>query len=141
MHWTGWIFLILGVLTTGFGTVLFGIRLFALKRWTRVHGKVIDSCIAGTDAARSHSANVTIRWNVDGRDYSKTFDDWGSDEARASFEKIVERYPQGSAAPILYNPADPSRAYLLADNELYFLLVPAIVIFIGFVIAGIGISV
>ena len=140
MHWTSWIFRILGALTTGFGAVLLCIRLLALRRWTRVHGQVIDACVAGPDSSRSYSANVTILWNAGGRDYSKTFDDWASDEPRAYFEKIIERYPKGSTAPILYNPDDPSRAYLQPDNKLHFVLVPAIVIFLGLVIAGIGYS-
>ena len=141
MHRSGCTFLIVGVLTTGFGAVLFGIRLLALNRWTRVQGEVIDARIAGPDATRSYSANVTIGWTIGGLEYSNTFDDWGSDEDRASFERIIERYPKGSVAPILYNPADPSRAYLHADNKLHFLLLPAIVIFIGLVIAGIGYSI
>jgi hypothetical protein len=141
MHWTAWTFLILGILTTGFGATLLVIRLRALQRWTGAQGQVVDSTVAGPDETRSYSANVTVRWMVDGQQYSRKFDNWGSDESRASFEKIVERYPTGSAPRILYNPADPSRAYLVADNKLPFLLVPAIVIFIGLVIVAIGCSI
>jgi Protein of unknown function (DUF3592) len=141
MHWTGWMFLVLGTLTTAFGAVLFAIRLRAHRRWTPTVGEVIDSIVAGPDATRSYSAQVTIRWKVGGQEYSNTFDDWSSDDSPALFEKIVARYPKRSAATILYNPADPSKAYLEADNKLYFLLVPAIVIFLGLVIASIGYSV
>jgi hypothetical protein len=141
MRWTAWTFLILGILTTAFGAVLLVIRLRALQRWTHAQGEVIDSAVAGPDTTRSYSANITVRWMVDGQQYSKKFDNWGSDESHASFEKFVEHYPIGSAAPILCNPADPSRAYLDADNKLRFLLEPAIVIFVGLVIVAIGYSI
>jgi hypothetical protein len=141
MHWTAWTFLILGILTTGFGAALLILRLRALQHWTRTHGEVIDSTVSGPDSDRSYSANVTARWNVDGQQYSKKFDNWGSDESRAFFERIVERYPVGSAPRILYNPANPSHAYLDADNKLPFLLVPAVVIFVGLVIVAIGCSI
>jgi Protein of unknown function (DUF3592) len=141
MHWTGWMFFVLGTLTTAFGAVLFAIRLRAHQRWTRTEGEVIDSIVAGPDAARSYSAHITVRWNAGGQQYSKVFDDWGSDDSHALFEKIAAGYPKGSAAPVLYNPADPSNAYLEADNKLYFLLVPATVIFLGLLIAAIGLAV
>jgi hypothetical protein len=134
-------FFVLGTLTTAFGAVLFAIRLRAHQRWTRTVGEVIDSIVAGPDATRSYSAHITIRWNAGGQEYSKVFDNWGSDDSLASFEKIVARYPKGSVAPILYDPAAPSSAYLEADNKLYFLLLPATVIFLGLVIASIGLSV
>ena len=112
MHWIGWSFLLLGILTAACGAVLLAIRLRAHQRWTHTEGKVVDSIVAGPDATRSYSAHVTVRWKVGGQEYSKAFDNWGSDESRGSFEKIVALYPKGSAAPILYNPADPSRAHL-----------------------------
>jgi Protein of unknown function (DUF3592) len=135
-----WIFRILGILTAAFGAVLFAIRHRAHQRWTRTVGEVIDSIVAGPDATRSYSAHVTVRWNAGGQQYLKTFDNWGSDDSRASFDKIVAFHSQGSAAPIHYNPADPSQAYLDADNKLKFLAMPATVIFLGLVIAAIGYS-
>ena len=133
-------FFALGILTAALGVALFVIRLRVHQRWTRTEGEVIDSIVAGPDATLSYSAHVTVRWNAGGQQYLKTFDNWGSDESRASFDKIVARYSQGSAAPILYNPADPSQAYLDADNKLKFLAMPATVVFLGLVIAAIGYS-
>jgi Protein of unknown function (DUF3592) len=122
------------------GIVLLATRLRALKRWTRVQGEVTESAVVG-DLDRAYSARITVRWQAGGSEYLKSFDNWGSDSCRAAFDNIIAHYPKGSTAPILYNPANPSRAYLDADNKLPFLLVPAIVIFVGLVIVAIGYSI
>jgi hypothetical protein len=139
--WIGWVFLILGLGTSGFGVIMLAIRLVALRRWTRVEGEVIESAVLGPDGEKEYSANVTVRWRANGSEYSKKFDNWGSGRKRDTFEQIAAHYPKASSTPILCNPSNPSKAFLDAGYTLSFFLGPAILIVCGLVIAMIGFSV
>jgi hypothetical protein len=75
--WTAWSFLILGLLTAGLGAVMLTIRLRALKGWTHVEGHVTESAVRGPDMDDSFSATVTVRWQINGSDFSKEFSNWG----------------------------------------------------------------
>jgi len=139
--WISWLFLTLGALTAGFGIVTLTIRLIALRRWIRVEGEIIEAAVLGPDGEKEYSANVTVRWRANGSGFSKKFDNWGSGRGRDSFEQIAAHYPKGSSTPILYNPANPAKAFLDAGYTLRFFMVPGIVIFCGLVIVMIGCSV
>jgi hypothetical protein len=104
--------------------VVLAIRIVALRRWTTVEGQVLESVVVET--AGEFSARVTVRWNFNGSDYSRTFDNWGTEARRASRDLIVARYPKGGPAPILCNPA------------LSFLMVPGGLILAGLAIAAVG---
>jgi hypothetical protein len=139
--WIGWVFLVLGLLTIGFGIVVLAIRMIALRRWTRVDGEIIESAVLGPDRDKEYWANVTVSWRANGAKYSKKFDNWGRGDERDSFEKIAARYREGSSAPVLFNPSNPSKAYLDAGYSPSFFILPATVIFCGLVIVMIGYSV
>lgn len=114
------------------------IRLIALQRWTHVQGEVTDSIVRGPDIDDNFSAKVTVRWKFNGADYSKDFDNWGQSTGRAGFDRLVARYPKGSAASILCDPSNPSSAFLDAGFNLSFLIVPAAVIFFALLGAALG---
>jgi hypothetical protein len=135
--WISWVFLILGLLTTGFGVVMLAIRMVALRRWIRVEGEIVDAAVLGPDGEKEYSANVTVRWRANGSEFSKKFDNWGSGR-RDYFERVAAHYPKGSSTPILCNPANPAKAFLDAGYTLRFFMVPATVIFCGLVIVMIG---
>jgi hypothetical protein len=126
----------LGLATVGFGIAVLAIRIVALRRWTTVEGQVLESVVVNT--AGEFSARVTVRWNFNGSDYSRTFDNWGTDARRGSYDSIVGRYPKGGPAPILCNPANPSKAFLEASHTLSFLMVPGGLILAGLAIAAVG---
>jgi hypothetical protein len=126
----------LGAATIGFGIVLLAVRMVAMRRWTTVQGQVLESLVV--DTAGEFSARVTVRWNFNGSDYSRTFDNWGTDGRRGSYDLIVARCPKGGPAPILCNPANPSKAFLEAGHTLSFLMVPGGLILAGLTIAAVG---
>ena len=131
-----WSQIALGLATVGFGIVVLAIRTVALRRWTMVEGQVLESVVHGVGG--EFSAKVTVRWNFNGSDYSRTFDNWGMDANRGSFDLIVARYPKGGSAPILCNPANPSKAFLEAGHTPSFLMVPGGLMFAGLAIAAVG---
>jgi hypothetical protein len=135
-NWLTWSQIVLGLATVGFGIVVLAIRILALRRWTTVEGRVLESVVV--DTAGEFSARVTIRWNFNGSDYSRTFDDWGTDARRASHDLIVARYPKDGPAPILCNPANPSKAFLEAGHTLSFLMAPGGLILAGLAITAVG---
>jgi hypothetical protein len=135
---TGWSFLILGLLTAVFGAVMLTIRLVALQKWTHLQGEVTDAVVQGPDLDDNFTAKVTVRWKFAGADYSKQFDNWGQSTGRESFDRILARYPKGSAAPILCDPAKPSSAFLDAGYSFSFLAVPSTVILLSLLIFGLG---
>lgn len=128
--WTGWSFLILGLLTAIFGVVILTIRLLALQRWTNVQGEVLEAAVNGPDYDEQYSASVTMTWKFDGKPYSKRFAQWGNGGTAAA-ERIVTRYKKGSTASILCDPAHPSNAFFEAGYTLGFLIAPVGVILGG----------
>jgi hypothetical protein len=136
--WTSWGFLFLGCLTSIFGIVILTIRILALQRWSTVDGHVVESVVLGPDIDDNFTVHITIRWKFNGADYSKTFNNWGRSTGRSSFDRVVARYPPGSSAPILCNPANPSSAFLEARYTASFLIVPASVILGGIVAMILG---
>ncbi|MGA3189890.1 MAG: DUF3592 domain-containing protein [Bryobacteraceae bacterium] len=135
---TGWSFLILGLLTAVFGIVILAIRIIALQRWTHVQGEVIVSVVNGPDIEELYRPSITIRWKAGASEYSKKFNDWGSSGSPNSFRAILTRYPKGSPAPILCDPANPSRAFLGAGYTWSFLIAPVAVILGGLAAAILG---
>ena len=61
MHrpWISWVFLILGLLTAGFGVIMLAIRMVALRRWIRVEGEIVESAVLGPDGEKEYSTNIT----------------------------------------------------------------------------------
>jgi hypothetical protein len=96
MHtaWFRWSFLIPGILTAALGIVLLAVCLIALLRWSKVAAEVIESSVLGPDANREYSANITVRWTINGPDHSKKVNNWGNGTGRASFEAVVAQYPK-----------------------------------------------
>jgi hypothetical protein len=123
--WTGWSFIILGLATALTGIVILTIRILALQRWTAVEGEVLNSILEGPDIDEVYYPKITIRWTLNGGQFTKTFNNWGRAGAASSFDKIMARYPKGSRAPILCDPANPSRVFLEAGYTLSFFIAPA----------------
>jgi hypothetical protein len=135
--WTGWSFLVLGIAATLGATALLAYRVLALQRWANTQGRVVESKVFGPNDEGSYYAKVTVRWEVNSEGFSKGFATWGNG-GQAAAEKIVARYPQGSAAPILYNPAKPSRAFLDAKPGVGFFLAPVAAVFLSLAAAVLG---
>ena len=136
--WTGWSFLILGIMTAVFGIVVLTTRLRALDRWTHVDGEVVESVVLGPDIDEMYTPHVTIRWIFNGAEYSKKFSIWGSAGGTGGFDRILARYPKGSRAPILCDPSNPGSAMLEAGYTVGFFIVPAAVILGGIAAAVLG---
>jgi len=94
--------------------------------------------VIGPGVEEDFHANVTVRWKVKETEYSKKFNNWGTSTGRSSYDRIVARFPKGASAPILYDPANPARAYLDAGYKPGFFFAGAIAIFAGLTVAIVG---
>jgi hypothetical protein len=136
--WTGWSFLVCGLLTLGVGIAILAQRVIALKKWVSVPGTVTKSIVIGPDPQEGNfSAQVTVRWSFQGGEYSKRFANWGNG-GESQMRGIVARHPEGSTTPILCDPAKPSRGYLDAGFRPGFFFAPIICIAVGLIFSILG---
>jgi len=135
--WTVWTFLVCGVVVLVGGIVMLTLRLIALQHWSVVQGTVLESVLMGPDEEGIFTATVTVRWKFKDSEYSKKFGNWGSG-GQKEFERIVARYPPGSATPILCDPANPASAYLEAGYRPGFFFVPGLLIALGLLFSVLG---
>lgn len=92
------------------------------KSWPTAEGTIISSDV---ELARSHAsgrrrsrrtyrAEVMFEYNVDGKTYTsnRVVMEGFSSSKRSYAEKVVERYPEGEAVTVYYDPTDPTMAVL-----------------------------
>lgn len=74
-----------------------------------------------SDGSVMYSASVSYRYQVDGKDYVS--DQFGptsfSTSSRSTIEEDLRPYPVDAEIQVLYNPEDPSEAYLQAGGLLF----------------------
>ena len=139
-------------LVWGTGFIAIGIAVFvywgkptlensqASKNWPTVSGVVKTSEVSQSKSrdsnSRMYSPHVTFEYEVDGHTFvsSKVAvssgSGWSSSESSSSYQ-VVNKYPQGSAVKVAYDPEDPSYAVLETGTNLtayiYYYLGPVFV--------------
>ncbi len=91
----------------------------AARRWPTTRGQVLSTSVrqhAGDGAARQFRPVVRYRYTVDGRDHEGGVIEHGRETSGGEgwAQRVIARYPVGSAVAVRYDPADPARAALSA---------------------------
>lgn len=137
-----------------FGLPLVGLALstFAkdrrIARWPRAPGTVVSSRIASSTGTTrdkqgysqeytSYTPEVTYRYVIDGTEYEGSAVARGelSTTTRSAVEACVDRYAPGNAIEVLYDPTDPTTAYLEVRRSIGAL----ILLGFGGLLMGIGV--
>jgi hypothetical protein len=85
------------------------------RYWQRAEGRVLaaETHTSGSSSGATYAADITIGYNVHGREY-QTRNLWygkdggSSDSSEAELDRL--RYAPGRVLPVYYNPANPSEA-------------------------------
>ncbi len=113
----------LGLAAVGLLVIAVTVQLRARRsmRWLSTTGRVssatVDVRVDGGANGRStlYCPMIAYEYQVEGRDYLQNRLLIGapvSSNFRSRAQKWVDRYPEGSAVTVYYNPADPSEAVL-----------------------------
>lgn len=133
------IFLLLGTI----GSVVFGpslLRWNDAANWPRVPAEILSGEIVSRNAARGgRTVRPHFTWTYEFGGTRHTGEGFGvarvSTNDRAAAEAILARYPVGSRAAVLVNPADPADSILERDpiSHLIVLFVPPFFVLLGLI--------
>lgn len=93
-----------------------------MRRWPRAEGVVVRSEIVRVDDGESiiYRPLVQCSYHVDGTGYVTEALHPGHENHSSSFEshwrRVVDRYPAGAEVAVIYNPKNPSEAFLRRAN-------------------------
>ena len=118
--------LALTALGIGFSIWGYGVMKIAKAslKWPTTRALIVHSQIKSTSASGEakyqHSADITYKYTVNGKEYTSNkiiAGDYSSDSSSRA-QKIIRRYKKGSHVKAYYNPGRPSEAVLIPGGSI-----------------------
>jgi len=129
------LFVLVGLLFASAGGYLLYSEYQASADANQVEATVLSSAVTsnargGSEVGSDFFPRIEYRYTYDGRTYTSTNICPGAGSGctgsttRESAQRVVDRYPEGSTTTAYVDPADPSRAFLVAPGVTLWYLVP-----------------